>query len=145
MNLKYPLIILLFAGLLTACGTPQKTLKEQHPDLVEVNPPDRIPYIEKDISIEDVEFLKVKRAPALLIKGQFPNSCTQILRVDEKTPPEIVNLTIIGWQQYKKPCEQSGNPSFTYVHKNLDAQHWKNTRLIIINNQEFKVSEILKE
>lgn len=144
LSLKHLLFVFLFASLLTACSSSQKTLDELHPDLIEVNPPNRIPYIEKDIEIEGVEFMEIQRNPALLIKGRLPNMCTQILRVDQKTPPEIIELTIIGWQQYKKPCEQSGSPSFTYIHKNLDAQLWKNTKLVIINNQEHKTSDLLK-
>ncbi len=120
------------------CASNQPSPQERYPDLVEENPPHRIPYVEKDVSIDSIGFIKIEKEKALLVKGTFPNPCTQILRVDERMVPEMLTLNIIGWQKYQQMCAQTITP-FTYIHKGITPEQWEQKKLIVINEKEFKL------
>ena len=134
--------ILLFALpaflLMISCASNQPTLEEIYPNLVEENPPNRIPYVEKEITIDSVSFINVQKQKALLIKGTFPNPCTQILRVDERTVPEILYLDFTGWQEYQQSCTEVIEP-FTYIYRGLNSEQWSQMKLIVINDIEFEL------
>ena len=113
-------IILFFIVSLSACTTTESALDTKYPDRVQVNPPQRTAYVEKDIHIRTVEKLQLKNNTALVIEGDFPNPCTQILRVDDKRFPQTFSLKIIGWQKYQEVCMQTITP-FTFVYQNEEA------------------------
>lgn len=139
MNLLKPLFLSLTLFLLIiGCASNQPTLEETYPNLVKENPPERIPYIEKEVTTDSISFIRVQRQKTLLIEGTFPNPCTQILRVDERTVPEILYIDIIGWQRYQQSCAETITP-FTYVHKGISAEQWANMKLIVINGIEFEL------
>lgn len=134
------LLICLIAVILlgVGCAANQPSPEERFPDLVEENPPHRTPYVEKEITIDSVAFISVNKEKALLIKGTFPNPCTQILRVDERAFPEMLTLNIIGWQRYQQMCAQTITP-FTYIHKGISSAQWEAMKLIEINEKEFEL------
>lgn len=131
-------ILVIFSVLFLAlgCASNQPTLEDKYSDLVTVNPPDRIPYIEKEVTIDSVSVVRVQKQNALLIKGSFPNPCTQILRVDEQAAPDVFFLDIIGWQKYQQTCAQVITP-FTYIHRDPNSQNWNNLKKVVINDIEF--------
>ncbi len=131
------LIIISVLFLVHGCASNQPSLEDKYPDLVTENPPDRIPYIEKEVTIDSTSLVKVQKQYALLIKGNFPNPCTQILRVDERTAPEVLFLDIIGWQKYQQTCAEAITP-FTYIHRGFDPQNWNNLKKVVINDIEFE-------
>jgi hypothetical protein len=135
-NLLIYLVALILLGI--GCASNQPSPKERYPDLVDVNPPNRIPYVEKEIAIDSIAFIRVQKEKALLIKGTFPNPCTQILRVDERIVPEMLTLNIIGWQRYQQMCAQTIIP-FTYIYKGISSEQWEEKKLIVINETEFKL------
>ncbi|WP_421772886.1 hypothetical protein [Gracilimonas sp.] len=139
MNI-YSLLTYLIAVIIlgVGCASNQPSPEESYPDLVDENPPNRIPYVEKDVSIDSITFIKVQNEKALLIKGTFPNPCTQILRVDERVVPEMLTLNIIGWQRYQQMCAQAITP-FTYIHKGISSEQWEQKKLIVINEKEFEL------
>lgn len=135
-NLLIYLITVIILGV--GCASNQPSPEERYPDLVEENPPHRIPYVEKEITIDSVAFIRVDKEKALVVKGSFPNPCTQILRVDERVFPEMLTLNIIGWQRYQQMCAQTITP-FTYIHKGISSEQWEGMKLIEINEKEYEL------
>lgn len=95
---------------------PTQNLNDNHPDAIEINPPNQVPYIEKDIIIHSVEPIQVGRRYGFLIEGDFPNVCTQILRVNERAALGNLDLKVLGWQRYQELCAETITP-FTYIHE----------------------------
>ncbi|MGN8225159.1 hypothetical protein [Gracilimonas sp. BCB1] len=139
MNI-YSLLTYLIAVIIlgVGCAANQPSPEEQYSDLVEENPPHRTPYVEKEITIDSVAFIRVNNEKTLLVKGTFPNPCTQILRVDERVLPEMLTLNIVGWQRYQQMCAQTITP-FTYIHKGISSEQWEQKKLIVINEKEFEL------
>ncbi len=123
---------------LAGCATTKApSLAERFPNLVEVDPPNRIPYIQQEFSIELVEPILVGKHTALHIQGTLPTGCTKVLRVSDKWLPEILNLEMVGWQKVQESCTQAAIP-FSYIFTNMTQEPWEQIKLVTVNGKEFK-------
>lgn len=129
------------SGLLTTgCSTTKEPLTDRFPNLVKVSPPDRIPYVEKELSISSVELITLRKSTALLIKGEMPNTCTSILRAEMNIVPEILNIEMIGWQKYQQECAEGTKP-FSYLVRNISNEEWKDIGWVYINEEQFMLDK----
>lgn len=131
------LAVLVFTAI--GCATEKPSLQELYPNLIDEAPPERIPYVEKEIYIDSIGVINVQSQKAIIVKGTLPNPCTSILRVDELTVPEMITLNLIGWQRYQESCIQTIEP-FTYIHQGISREQWKEIKIIKVNEKEFRLN-----
>ena len=132
--------IVTFLILITAvagCTSMQSSLDEQYPDRVQVNPPQRVPYEERPLHIRSVERIQFRNNYALVIEGDFPNPCTQILRVNDNRFAQTNSFEIIGWQKYEEMCAQMITP-FTFIYEN-QSMPLRDLETVTVNGTAFKL------
>lgn len=134
--------VLFLAGILiylSGCSTSEP-LTDRFPDLVQVTPPERVPYVEKELSISSIELVSLRKGKALHIKGQFPNACTSILRAEGNVTFGILEIDMVGWQLYKQECEQSAS-EFPFSYLFTGVEQWEDVDKVYINEKEFVLNQ----
>lgn len=121
-----------------ACSSIQ-SLQDQYPDAIELTPSPQVPYDEKDITIRSVEPVQSGRQYALLIEGDFPNPCTQLLRVNEKSGLDKLNLKILGWQKHKEMCAEVITP-FTFIYE-IPKEDYEKIDSVSANGKTFELDK----
>jgi hypothetical protein len=126
---------------LAGCATTKApTLAERFPNLIEISPPSRVPYVEKKIAIKLVEPILVGKKTALHIQGTLPTGCTGLLHVNDKWLPEILELKMVGWQKARETCKEPSVP-FSYIFTDMSPEQWQQIKMITVNGKEFKFHE----
>lgn len=131
------LICLIIVGF--SCAPTQK-LNDEYPDAIEINPPDQVPYIEKNITIHSVQPIQVGRQYGLVIEGDFPNVCTQILRINERAALGKLDLKVLGWQRYQKACAETITP-FTHIYE-IPRDLFQTLDTVSVNGTIIELTEI---
>ncbi|MEX0608546.1 MAG: hypothetical protein WD016_01180 [Balneolaceae bacterium] len=129
--MRQALIITFLVITCISCASSHISLREQHPEAIDVNPPQRVPYIENEITIHAIEAVSSGKEYALLIEGEFPNPCTQILRVNERRLIGTLELKILGWQRYGEMCAEVITP-FTFIY-NIPKEQFQDIETVTAN------------
>lgn len=132
--------ILMASFFMSACTSTSDILNEKYPNLIELDPPERIPYEEKKVRVDDLQVMEIRGQSLLVIQGSFPNPCSKLLRIEQESFPEILNLELVGWQKAREMCAQSITP-FTYIVKDIPEEQWEQLKLVTVNGTELKLSD----
>lgn len=130
---------LLIIASINGCSVHNDNLSERFPNLVQIVPPDDRPYTESRLIIESVESVVLESGYALHIQGNFPNPCTQLLRIEEESTQNILRLDLIGWQETNTMCAQYIVP-FSYLYTDLNKDQWSALDTVIVNGNSFPLN-----
>lgn len=92
-----------------------------YPNQVELTDPGKN-YVETTVYLESMRKITYEGKPAILIYGNFPNGCAQLLKADHSvTNVNTLVLHLQGWQPKDALCTQALVP-FTFVYTEIDEE-----------------------
>lgn len=127
---------LILSIILGSCTMHDDSLTERFPNLVQVTSPGDVPYEEVNVNIENIDIVDLNSGKALHVQGNFPNACTNLLRVEGTLSGTTLELNLVGWQETEIFCAQYLVP-YSYLYTELSSDQIESIEKVISNGNEF--------
>lgn len=107
--------------LLGACAHARSQTKDtvstkpDIPNLVQIVPPGDARYRPAPVYVDSLAPYATENGDVLLVKGHFPNGCTQLLKAGHRIEGDTLFLRLRGWQPVDRMCTQALQP-FSFIY-----------------------------
>lgn len=121
------------------CASSSKNDTEKEntfPDLVTLQQPKDQPHQSAKVYIDSVKQVTIDNKPSLLIRGTFPDACTNLDEVTHNIEDDSLFLHLSSWRNPEKMCAQVLT-SFSFIYDKLTEEEISNHSQVIINNSSY--------
>ena len=137
-------IALIFLSLffITGCASSEKNSSQKqpnkYPDLVRLNPPSDESAVEAGIYIDSAAVTSYNGQQTILIKGQFPDGCTQLGNAEFTLEGDALDISLDAWRDPNMMCAQVLTP-FSFLYEELPEKMIRNRDTVRINGQSYQL------
>lgn len=143
--MNYLVLISLSLFMISGCASSEKNSNKKQemswPNLVTLNPPaENNNSRESDVYIDTAGVVSHNGKQTLLIKGQFPDGCTQLGSADYARAGDTLQITLRAWRDPNMMCAQVLTP-FSFLYEDIPEKMLVNRELIQINGQSYQLNQ----
>ncbi len=147
MNMRYYLFLPLLLVLAFACAPDESAntnsdadMENNYPNLVQLNSAEADSTAPSKVYVDSVEVINVENEKALLISGNFANSCTFLQSVSHSVKSDTLAVSLIARMPADKLCAAVLTP-FSFIYDDLPAKLIQNSQYVAINGKQFQIND----
>lgn len=113
-------------------------MKNNYPNLVQVEEPQNVETEPSKVYVDSIRVINYKNEKALLISGNFANSCTSLKEVSHSASGDTLSITLSGWMPADKLCATVLTP-FSFIFNSLTNEGVNQFSVVEVNGNTYNL------